>query len=133
MLTENDVIAAVVAHLEGQGWTSISVSQTDQRGVDILMERDGSTIAVEAKGGTSSKQGTSRFGQPFTNNQKGSHVSRALYTAVRTVSEDKHRAAIAVPSDEGHERLIAAIRPALRTLEIAVFLVQEDHSVRELT
>ena len=69
MLTENDVIDAVVAHLESEGWSRVSVSQTDRQGIDILMRCNNTTFAIEAKGGTSSKPGTSRYGQPFNTNQ----------------------------------------------------------------
>lgn len=136
-LNENQVIKAVVKHLKAKNWHCVSVSYTNQRGIDILMELDGVKFAIEAKGGTSSKSGTfskkrsRRFGQPFNNNQKVSHVSRALYTAVRTVCEKQHRAGIAVPCDKEHKRLIEAMLPALRTLEITVFLVRDDGTVKE--
>ena len=81
MLTENDVVEAVARHLKDGGWQIEDTKSTDQRGHDIVAARDGTVLAVEAKGGTSSKRGTHRHGLPFNSGQKRSHVSVALYKA----------------------------------------------------
>ena len=132
MLTENDVIESVVSHLGANDWRIVHERRTHQRGIDILAKRHGNTLAIEAKGGTSNRPGSARYGQPFTANQKKSHVSRALYTATCEVSKGEHQAGIAVPSDPEHERLMKAILPVLRRLKIKTFLVQDNRTVREL-
>ena len=132
MLTENDVVEAVARHLEEQGWQITDTSHTDQRGHDILARRDGIVLAVEAKGGTSSKRGTSRHGLPFNSGQKRSHVSVALYKAACVFSAGQYRPGIALPSDDGHRRLIEDILPALGALKVVVFQVAEDRTVHEL-
>jgi hypothetical protein len=132
MLTENDVIEAVVSHLEHSGWAIISTCSTGQRGIDILAERQGAKLAIEAKGGTSSKL-TKRHGKPFSAGQKATHVAVAFLTAARVVSEGKQSAGIAFPNDRRHMDLIRRILPALRTLKIEVFLVGEDLQVCNLT
>src|SRR5579863_522530 len=105
MMTENHVVAAVVSHLENSGWDILSKRSTDQRGIDVLAERQGKKLAVEAKGGTSSKP-TKRYGKPFTANQKRSHVAVALLTAAQVVSEGQFSAGIALPNDREHIKLI---------------------------
>ena len=132
MLTENDVIKSVVSHLEANDWRIVDVRWTHQRGIDILAKRHGNTLAIEAKGGTASTPGSARYGQPFTANQKKSHVSRALYTAACEVSKKEHQAGIAVPSDPKHEQLMKAILPVLEQLKIEAFLVEDDGHVRKL-
>ena len=132
MLTENDVVEAVARHLEEQGWQITDTSYTDQRGYDVLARRDGIGLAVEAKGGTSSKPGTKRYGKPFTPNQKFDHVAKALYTAARVFSAGQHRAAIALPSDAEHRQLVDDIVSALAALGVGVFLVAGDLTVHEL-
>lgn len=132
MLTENDVIDAVVSYLKGKGWNIDAISRTNQRGIDILAKKGRSSLAIEAKGGTSNRRGSSRYGKPFTTSQKLDHVSCALYTAVSVVSDGKHRAGIALPSDAKHMDLITRIKPALKALKMIVFLVDDDRTVREI-
>ena len=83
---------------------------------DILAEANGTTLAIEAKGGTSSKPGTKRYGKFFTRNQKLAHVAKAFYTAATVVSAGKHRAAIALPSDAEHRQLVDNIAPVIEAL-----------------
>ncbi len=131
VLTEEDVIKAVASHLERHGWTIRNTSRTNQRGIDILAEKRGKMLAIEAKGGTSNRPGSARFGLSFTKSQKLDHVSKALYTATRAAISGDHQGGIAVPADEEHKRLIQNILPALKTLDIAAFLVEEDRTVRK--
>ena len=132
MLTENDVVEAVAEYLKDQGWQITDMSQTDQRGHDILARRGGIALAVEAKGGTSSKRGTHRHGLPFNSGQKRSHVFVALYKAACVFSAGHYRPGIALPSDDRHCQLIEDILPALEALRVAVFLVSENRTVHEL-
>lgn len=132
MLTENDVVKSVAAYLTQQGWNIQNICSTNQHGVDILAEKQGKTLAVEAKGGTSATKGTKRYGKPFTGNQKRTHVAVALLTATQVVSEGTYAAAIAFPDDHEHSRLIEKILPALRTLKIRIFVVAENGKAHEL-
>lgn len=129
MLTENDVVDTVAQHLTKDGWTIRQKKTTAQHGIDILAEKNGELLAIEAKGSGSATIGTSRYGQEFTGNQKRSHVAVALLTAVQVVSDGKHRAALAFPDDSEHSRLIARILPTLKTLNIRVFFVRQDRTV----
>ena len=61
LLTENDVIDAVVLYLKNRGWCVESVSYTNQRGYDVLAKKGKKSLAIEAKGGTSSKNNTARY------------------------------------------------------------------------
>lgn len=133
LLYEDDVIEGVVNHLEQRGWRVVSTAsaRTKQRGLDILATKDGATLAVEAKGATSSDPNSARHDQEFDKGQKRSHISVALYKVASVVSAGKHQAAIALPSDDEHRELIANIAPALEALNVAVFLVNDDLTVIE--
>jgi len=77
MLTENDVIQAVSLHLKSEGYRIDKVCSTSsERGVDIVAThpKTGKRLLVEAKGATSSKDGTARFGKVFNRGQ-----ARAMY------------------------------------------------------
>ncbi len=130
MLTENDVVEAVAGHLEDRGWEIIETARTDRRGHDILAHREGTSLAVEAKGETSSKY-TSRRGQSFSSSQKHAHVAKALYMCARVSSEGRHRPGMALPASDRHRELVNDILPALKSLGVSVFFVDGDRAVQE--
>ena len=131
MLTENEVLDAVAEHLQKCGWQVVHTRNTHERGHDILAMKGETTLAIEAKGGTSSKPGTNRYGQEFSSDQKRAHVAVALFKAATVFSAGQYRPGIAVPSDDRHLTLIQAVGPALDALHVAVFRVDDDRTVRE--
>ena len=131
MLTENDVVDAVARHLQRNGWRIECTSSTHERSHDILATKGETTLAIEAKGETSSDPGSSRFGKPFDSGQKRSHVAVALYKAACVFSATRYRPAIALPATDRHLTLIEAARAALEKLHVTVFLVDDDRTVRE--
>jgi hypothetical protein len=106
MLTENDIIKAVAASLRRSGYSIQRTATTVQRGVDIeaVSARKRRTILIEAKGETTSKESTSRYGKPFTRNQCRTHIAVALFTAAKARDAAKGRSgkvvAIALPDIE---------------------------------
>jgi len=136
VLTENDVVKAVAAHLAENGYRIDKALTTIERGIDIVAESrsTGDRLLVEAKGGTSSKSSTARFGEPFTLNQARSHVSVALYCAAKLYhrhSSENVTVALALPDDSVHRGLVNDIASALDVLGIGVFFVGADSRVTE--
>lgn len=134
-LTENDIVEAVCSYLQRHGWTIESRATTVERGVDIVARGPGGrSLRVEAKGGTSSKSGTARHGQPFSPAQVKTHVARAFFTAAASLdsatASEGDRAAIALPSTDQHRLLIDRIHDALEELGIGVFWVEAPDAVR---
>jgi len=136
MLTENDIIEAVAASLRRGGYSIQRTATTVQRGVDIeaVSARKRRTILIEAKGETTSKESTSRYGKPFTRNQCRTHIAVALFTAAKARDAAKGRSgkvvAIALPDVEPNRELVASIRSSIRALGIGVFWVSPAKSVR---
>lgn len=130
MLTENDVVEAVRMTLEAEGWEIVSFSATHQRGPDIEARRDGKHLVVEAKGETSSKSKSKRFGSPFHDGQVLVHVSRAVYTALVAQEDGSTLAAIALPATQAHMVQVKRVEGTLRRLNIRVFWVAQDLTVR---
>lgn len=133
MLTENDVVRAVSGFLAGRGFEIVQALTTDLKGIDVIARDEGASWYVEAKGATSSKPETNRYGKPFNANQINSHVSRAIYAAMETLGRapggPRTRVALALPDNEGHRAVVEPVRPALARLGIAVFWVREDLGV----
>lgn len=132
MLTENDVVEAVAKYLRGLGYHIESICTTTQKGCDLVAASPSrGRIRIEAKGGTSSKGHTARFGKPFNSNQALSHVSRAFYKAVEMYGQyPEDQIALALPDDDIHRVRVDAISKAIRCLGINVFLVDGTHAVR---
>lgn len=63
LLTENDVIQSVTKTLTENAWKVDSFCTTSQVGIDIRASRNGVDFFIEAKGVTSSKEGSSRYGK----------------------------------------------------------------------
>lgn len=86
MIYEDQVVAAVVAHLRRDGWNVESTALATQHGDDIVATRHDERLVVEAKGEGSSKAHTKRFGSPFTNQQASVHIAVAVLRSMRVVS-----------------------------------------------
>jgi hypothetical protein len=129
MITENDVVKHMVAYLS-KNWRVIRSATTSQHGPDIIARSDGRELWIEAKGQTSSKEGTKRYGKEFNRNQKEDHLGRALLKCCQYLSEKPElTVAIAVPNDTLNSDLINRIAPALQRLRITSFLVSENGTV----
>jgi hypothetical protein len=128
-LSEDDVVRAVMAHLESGGWTIQSFALSHQHGDDIVAALGAEKFIIEAKGQGSARVGSRRYGLAFTRNQVGTHVAVAVVRAMRTVSEGDALAGIALPSDELHRAEVKRIAPALSLLGVEIFWVAADGSV----
>lgn len=128
MLLEDDVVDAVTAYLTGRGWVIRQALRSSERGDDIIAERAGDRLLVEAKGETSARESTARYGKSFSASQVGSHVGKAVLRSLRFVS-DGDRAGVAFPDERLHRREVAKIQKALRLLDVAVFWVGPDSTV----
>lgn len=131
MLTESEVIVATSQFLKSQRFQITQALSEIEQGVDIEgVTPDGATeFSVEAKGETSSKPSTARFGKPFDSKQVFDHVSKAFYCAARDNSKGL-LAGIALPCNEAHVTRVEKIAPALRRLGIEIFWVLPDGSVK---
>jgi hypothetical protein len=129
VLTENDVIAAVCSELARIGWMTRSTATTRQRGDDIVATKGGRSLLVEAKGGTSSKEGTARFGVDFNAGQVRTHVAVAVLRAMRVVSTNNAVAGLAFPDNARHRHEVEAVQEALDRLGIVVFWVGAHRGV----
>ena len=134
MLTESDVISAVCDFIEGKGFRVQQRLAETEHGEDILaLAPDGiQRVTIEAKGETSSKPTTSRYGNEFNSAQVRNHVSRAFYSAAQHFSSGA-LTGIALPKNRWHLKCVERILPALRELGIEVFWVLPDRSVEILS
>lgn len=129
VLSEDQVIDAVCDYLTSRSWRIVARATAVQRGDDLVAERDGERLVIEAKGAGSSKIGTARYGKTFSKGQVFDHVGKAVLKALRVVSASDDHAGVALPADAAHRAEAARIRTALDRLEISVFWVDEHRAV----
>ncbi|ELC8401459.1 hypothetical protein QYB42_001552 [Clostridium perfringens] len=120
MLTENDVVDCVVSYLKSKEFIIDSMCNTMQKGIDIVANKNGKKILVEAKGATTSKD-TNRKGKAFSRNQINSHISRAVFKALQMKEEQENAIiAIALPYTKNHLKIIKTVKKQLNLLDIIV-------------
>jgi hypothetical protein len=130
LLNENEVVDAVAVYLEKNGYAIEQALHGHQRGVDIIARHvDRGVIYVEAKGGTSSRVGSAKYGKPMTLVEVRINVAEAFYTAAVAATghaDDSERgfsAAVAFHDDDRHRRFVDPLRGALDELRVSVFWV----------
>ena len=131
MLTENDIVLLLAEYLKKMGYNVTQSLSTKEQGIDIIAENTKHVLYVEAKGETSSKENTARYGNAFDNNQIKSHVSRAILASMKVLHDkpagSKTKVAIALPDTSGHRALVMKIANPMKTLGIKVFFVSDNH------
>jgi len=136
---EGNVVKAVSAYLQKEGWTIKRTADTETReaGVDIQAQKSGEVLLVEVKGYPSKVyQRGEQKGQPKPTNpptQARHWYSEALFSAILRQAE--HPAAtvvIALPKFSTFTNLVRRTRHALTKLGIVVYIVEESGAVKAM-
>lgn len=133
-LFEDEVVTAVRSHLQEEGYRIESYAEATERGDDIIAESPNGEVKlyIEAKGGTSSRESSKRYGEPFTRNQVKDHVAKAFYRAAKMRENrggSETKVGVAFPKNEDHKEMVGEIESALSDLEIEVFWVDGETQV----
>ncbi len=132
---EGNVQSRVATHLAQTGWSIIRVADTAQRerGVDIIAERGGQRLLVEAKGWPSTTYARGeRAGQPKPTQptlQATHWFAEALATLIRRGGEPEARLSLALPDMHRYRTLLGEAGWALERLNITVYLVTAEGAV----
>jgi hypothetical protein len=132
LLGEMDIVRCVTAFLETKQYSITSkVRSVSDHGDDIVAVSPLTKVrlTVEAKGQTSTKSWSNRFGKEFDRNQKRDHLGKALLKSCEHIDRNE-TAAIALPDDRVNRELIDSIVGAISRLGIVVFLVDQEGAVR---
>ena len=124
LLTENQVVDAVRSALEQRGWSIVSWANTSEAGIDVHATRGPDLLLIEAKGVTSSKSTSARFGTLMTGTQFFIQVAAALLkTAELRSANPLAEVAIAVPDHPRMQERMRRIEPVLSSARIGVIWV----------
>src|ERR1700690_3158554 len=101
-MDENEIIEAVCIYLRKKGYEISQKLHTTEQGVDIIAKHHASNeiVHIEAKGGTSSRIGSARYGKSYTQSQVFDRVAKGFYTVCQMMSQNEganNKFALAVP------------------------------------
>jgi hypothetical protein len=133
-LSENDVVDAVCSFLVASGYSIQQRRLTTETGDDVRAARSSTPallLSIEAKGATSARATSVRFGKPFDSAQVRVHVAEAVFKAVQVLSrpDEDAQAGIALPDNRLHRNLVATVQPILDELGVVLFWVGGDRTV----
>lgn len=135
MLNENQITNILSSYLLNEGCRVMSKQTTTQKGIDLIVtDKNGITLYIEVKGGTSSRAGSSRYDLPFNSKQIPNHIGKAIlatFKAMEIYGTEGCKYAMAFPDTISHETALKAILSALQKLNIIIYLVS-DNGVRIL-
>jgi hypothetical protein len=134
MQTENDVIDAVCKYLVANNYSIIQQLTTVQTGVDIVaIAESGTKCFLEAKGSTSSKPSSSKYGKEFNKSQVKTHIGVALVAAFKVKNEfPNSESIIALPANLSHVALIESMKTPIVCSGIQVMFVSDNGAIRKL-
>ena len=120
LLSEDEVKAAVKAHLERGGWT-VQVAWGRERGVDIRATRDGETLLIEAKGEAANPP------------QQVNYFIGALGELVQRMNDPQATYGLALPENRQYQGLVGRLPAMARErLNLVVYFVNvSERSVRQ--
>jgi hypothetical protein len=126
-MDENEIIGLVCRRLEAMGCTVTQRLTTTERGVDVIAHnpKTEEEFIVEAKGGTSSRKGSARFGNPYTQSQVFDRVAKGVFTCVQLRAEhpdrEKHHVILAVPDGGWFRRYLEPVQEQLLVAGVDVW------------
>jgi hypothetical protein len=107
------------------------------QGIDLVMKKGNQEIWIEAKGDTSSREGSSRFGKKFNDPQCNDHFSRAFCKACQMRDEAKRskkdaRIAIAFAHTKHYQKYCDRTNVTRKELGIGLFWIKAAGVVEEV-
>lgn len=126
---ENAVVQSMCDALVASGYKIEQQLRTIERGIDIIAThpQTGVKVLVEAKGGTSSRKNSERYGNPYTQSQVFDLVAKGIFTCLqlRTENPDKKsvRVFLAIPDEPSFfKKYISTVASSLDSAGIEVWL-----------
>lgn len=132
-MNENEVIEAVCAHFTASRHIVTSRCLTTERGIDIVAKQDGREIFIEAKGGTSAREGSSRYGKASTESQIFDRVAKGFYTAacLRHAKGPEPIVGLAFPDSRFFRKYASKLGSSAKALRISFYWVGDNKDVKE--
>lgn len=130
-MDENAVVEATCKILITSGCEIIRRCSTIQRGIDIIARREssGEEFFIEAKGGTSSRTESSRYGKPYTQSQVFDRAAKGVFTCIelrtKYPNHSKQHIVLAVPDTRWFRSYLEPILLQLQTVGVQVWFTSK--------
>lgn len=129
-LTEDRTIELLLVHFKKNNYSVISYCFGQQRGCDIIVEKNNRKLFIEVKGAKANSKSPTKKREFFDSGQIKTHFGKAIVKALETkVKNPNSDIAIAHPYDEKIKNVIGKIIPELKKLDIIHFWVDDNGSV----
>jgi hypothetical protein len=134
-MDENAVVDSVCARLEALGCKVTQRLTTIEKGVDITAydPKGGQQYFIEAKGGTSSRKNSPRYGRPYSQPQVFDRVAKGVFTCLRLREEhpdrEKEHIILAVPDTSQFRSYLSLVNGQLEAAGIEVWFEPVPASV----
>jgi len=130
VLSEDAVVDACCKHLEKKGFSILSKAYGSEHGVDVIAEGEEFKVLIEAKGSTSGRKGSNRYGLPFNSNQVFDVVAKAIFKAMTNRSSSSYSdgdvLAIALPDTPLFRHYHERVSHSLAQIQLVTFWVSES-------
>jgi hypothetical protein len=130
---ENAVVTAISKHLVSSGFEIKQQLSTTEHGIDVIAQHPESKVRalVEAKGGTSSRKGSERYGKPYTQSQVFDRVAKGIFTCLQLRSSNPNknsvRIILAVPDRPPQfKKYLSEVLENLKASGIEVWFASEE-------
>lgn len=126
-MDENAVVESVCQRFEAAGSKVLERRTTKEQGIDVVAHNpsNGHYFYVEAKGGTSSRVGSPRFGLEFNQSQVFDRVAKGVFTCVelraRYPDFVKQHIILAVPDGPSFHSYLDPVQEQLRRTGVVVW------------
>lgn len=135
-MNENHVIAELKQYLQRRDYLLISECSTIMQGIDLVMMKGSQEIWIEAKGSTSSRETSNRFGKVFNDAQCHDHFSRAFFKACQMRDEAKQslkdvRIAMAFSHTKYYQKYCNRTNATRKELGIGLFWIKGNGTIEE--
>jgi hypothetical protein len=126
-MDENKVVTSVCARLEAMGCKIDQQLTTKQKGIDVIAHHlaSGHKYFVEAKGGTSSRDGSARSGRAYSASQVFNRVAKGVFTCIELRAKNSNRenehVILAVPDSESFRKYLKPTLEQLKGVGIEVW------------
>jgi hypothetical protein len=126
-MDENRIVELVCARLVAMGCEIDQRLTTTEKGIDVVAHslESGHTFFVEAKGGTSSRDGSARFGRTYSLSQVFDRVAKGVFTChelrVKFSNRENEHVVLAVPDTKDFRTYLEPVLGQLKSAGIDVW------------
>lgn len=129
-LTENEVVRYLSEYLKRNDWSIVSFCLGQTHGVDIVAEKEGQVLLIEAKGARANDIALTKKREKFNAGQIKSHYGVAIIKAIELKKKNPSAIiAIAQPLDMDIKKAIGDIASEIEKLGIKHIWVEGENSI----